>query len=180
MSPVPRPLASLIGFSAVLPLLALLSMTACSRREPPAVASNKSAALPIELRTKSITTLGDYVVINGHWKQIAGPKAGVAKLNSIYLECSKTKRVCEETRAEIWTSDEWKTDRLTLEIQPSEVFPILSWSNGTIVARREAPVADIDLKISTTDQTAERSFRETRARGSETADPNVWRQYVLE
>lgn len=126
-------------------------------------------------------------MIHGHWKQVSGPKGGIAVLNSIYLECSKTRRVCEENRAEIYTPEEHRLLGLLendaqnrLWAWEPDVLQILSWSSGTLVAPREAPAADIDLKISTTDQTAERSFRETRARGSETANPNVWRQYVLE
>ena len=49
-------------------------------------------------------------------------------------------------------------------------FKFIEWSSARIIARDEAHVADIELRISLSDRAAERSFRETKARASETAD----------
>ena len=63
---------------------------------------------------------------------------------------------------------------------PDEYF-IQSWSDdGTILAKREDIAADWDVRISTKDETAEKSYRETKARGNEKADPTVVHTWVLE
>jgi hypothetical protein len=59
-------------------------------------------------------------------------------------------------------------------------YQIIDWTNDIINAKREAPVADIQITISLKDNFAEKSFRETKARGSDTANPNVYGKWILE
>ena len=59
-------------------------------------------------------------------------------------------------------------------------YEIINWADDVIKAKRSAPVADIEIKISLKDNFAEKSFRETKARGSETANPDHYGKWVLE
>jgi hypothetical protein len=59
-----------------------------------------------------------------------------------------------------------------------EEFHVVDWSHDVIVARAESRAADIDLRISLVDRTAERTSRETAARGASQAkaeELHVWR-----
>jgi len=59
-------------------------------------------------------------------------------------------------------------------------YRIINWSDDIINAKYEALVADFEIRISLRDKFAERSFRETKARGSETANSNVYEHWILE
>jgi hypothetical protein len=48
-----------------------------------------------------------------------------------------------------------------------EEFRILEWSESLVVARAEPRAADIELRISLIDRAAERTLRETGARGAQ-------------
>jgi len=125
----------------------------------------------------------DVVVAEGHWRQTrwAG-YADIPAVNFVSIRCNKLDGTCHERRADLQS----RLDRNPvvpgsfLFLVDAPEFRILSWVDGTVVARAELPVADLDLLISTKDKVAERSFRETRARGSDSADPSISRVYVLE
>jgi hypothetical protein len=61
-----------------------------------------------------------------------------------------------------------------------EEFRVLEWSQTKIVARAEPRVADIDIRISLIDHSAERTSRETEVRGAIGADPLSIEQWILE
>ena len=48
------------------------------------------------------------------------------------------------------------------------------------MAKQETPLADIDLRISVKDGAAEKTYRETKARGAANADPKVVHAWVLQ
>jgi hypothetical protein len=75
--------------------------------------------------------------------------------------------------------DQPKNPSSFLSILPFE-YSILDWSDETIRAKYAARVADFELKISLKDGFTERSFRETKARGFEKSDPNVFETWILE
>jgi len=59
-----------------------------------------------------------------------------------------------------------------------EEFRVLEWPQNSIVARAQPRAADVDLRISLVDKTAERTSRETAARGAKGANPtgvHLWR-----
>jgi hypothetical protein len=85
---------------------------------------------------------------------------------------------CEENIAVLATPQDTPPGN-TLYVLSTQ-YKIISWSNDIINARYEAPVAEFELKISVRDEFAERTFRETKARGSETANPNIYAHWVLE
>jgi hypothetical protein len=124
--------------------------------------------------------LYDYlVIVEGRWKQTAssGHKL-LARVNSTYITCNKLSMTCEENTAVLATPQDDPPTNLLYIVNIK--YKISEWSEAMIKARHEAPVADFDLRISVRDKFAERSVRETKARGSETADPNVFGQWVLE
>ena len=61
-----------------------------------------------------------------------------------------------------------------------EQFRVIEWTGTTIAARAEPRAADIDLRISLTNRTAERSSRETAARGAQGGNPQNVTQWVLQ
>lgn len=132
---------------------------------------------------KRVESYGEHVVtVEGHWRQTkwAG-MTGIPAVNAVNIYCNKLEGVCTEIRADLYTRlDKDFSPPPQLLVRTPQAFRILSWLDGSVVARDEAPVADIDLRISTKDGVVEKNYRETKARGSNTADPSIWRVYVLE
>ncbi|HUL36535.1 MAG TPA: hypothetical protein VLW47_02535 [Thermodesulfobacteriota bacterium] len=126
---------------------------------------------------------GDFVVAAGRWKTIASrtkyPK--LALINTTYIFCSKRLMTCEEATANLYTPEDPSKDSsesfLNVFIMD---YNIIDWSGDIVRAKHEAHVADIQLRISVKDGLAERSYRETMVRGSETADPNISQNWILE
>jgi len=87
---------------------------------------------------------------------------------------------CTETIALLFGPDDKTPDGVSRLFLQTNDYKVIEWSSTTIVARENAPVADIELRISLADRSAERSSRETKARGSETANPGISRHWVLE
>lgn len=124
--------------------------------------------------------LYDYlVIVEGRWKQTdsSGGKL-LARINSAYVICNKLSMTCEENTAVLATPQDAPPANLVYIVNIK--YKINEWSDGIIKARHEAPVADFELRISLRDKSAERSFRETKARGSETGNPNIFGHWVLE
>ena len=94
---------------------------------------------------KSVSAIEtDYVGIDGHWRQSAGQIHGLMAVNAVHIDCYKSEQVCTESRASLSTSLDKFLIPPMISVM-SQTYRILSWSNGSIVARDEAPVADIDV-----------------------------------
>jgi hypothetical protein len=61
-----------------------------------------------------------------------------------------------------------------------ERFRVVEWTGTTIIARAEPRAADIDLRISLSERSAERTSRETSSRGAQDANPQNVTQWVLQ
>jgi hypothetical protein len=61
-----------------------------------------------------------------------------------------------------------------------EQFRVIEWTGTTITARAEPRAADIDLRISFADRSAERTSRETESRGAKGANSQNITQWVLQ
>ena len=133
-----------------------------------------------EIRSpKKRIELSDYLVfVQGRWKQTASSGSKLARINTTYVICNKLSMTCEENTAALATPQDDPPANLLYIVNIT--YKINEWSEDIIKARHEAPVADFELRISVRDKFAERSFRETKARGSETANPNVFGHWVLE
>lgn len=165
---------------ATLPLLALLSCVQASCQfASPYIGS-------VQTMPKQFYADEDYVRMEGRWKSI-GRRTGVSRLipviNTAEIRCDRQARICIETVGMLYSRNMDKDDRPGLDpwlSVPTFEYEIVEWTPNLVRAVVKQPVADIELRISLADKSAERSRRETTARGSETADPNVYEHWVLE
>lgn len=142
---------------------------------------NHSFADNIQSPLKTIRQYQNYVYIEGRWKQTT-PKGTtiIPKINTAKIICNKMNMTCNETVAKLTTPKDSDLFENKLLFIQEFTYEILSFRDGIIVAKREAPVADVIMKISINDKLAEKSFRETKTRGSETANPDVYYHWILE
>jgi hypothetical protein len=134
---------------------------------------------------KSIAILdGDrYAVVVGTWRRLSERSSiEIPALNSVHIECEKARRICDEYVAKVLQPSDHPDSGAheTLLFGHRTVFQILTWSRTLITARAEPRAADIDLRISLADQSAERTSRETGARGALGANPSHVTQWILE
>jgi hypothetical protein len=112
------------------------------------------------------------VSFHGQWRATA--QAGVVMTwaaNTVEVKCERVSAQCEEALALLYTRQDLDVVRLT--------YRVSEWTDSLIRAKSAGAVGDFELRISLADKVAERSFRETKARGSETADPSIVRNWVL-
>jgi len=153
----------------------------------PAACEKRPQITPDQIHSagKSINEYEDNVIVQGRWKKIAGTRdfCQIPIINTVYIVCDKQTMTCYENIAELVTPHEEPLfkdlNRCVLQSIQFE-YKIIDWSDGIIRAKQEALVGDFELRISIKDKTAERSWRETKARGSETSDPSIYENCVLE
>lgn len=123
------------------------------------------------------------VVIEGTWRvATGGPSREVPQTNSVRVECHRAGRKCVEHIAKlIRASDDSSglVKQSTLLLMKEE-FRVVEWSQTVIVARAEPRAADVELRISLVDRTAERTSRETKARGAAGANASLLHAWRLE
>lgn len=120
--------------------------------------------------------------LSGHWTPITEKTyPPVPKLNAAQIYCAKRQNYCSEVVAGLVSETDNTPNMMIglLHVDQHE-YRIVEWSDETIRAIKEFPVANIELMISIGHRTAERSFRETRARGAETANPGNYKVWLLE
>ncbi|SRR6266849_7469388 len=116
----------------------------------------------------------EWVSATGRWQKSAGNLNKSPAINTLEIWCDKGLGSCRETRAILTTPKDSDFQSPAHLFTYYHEYRIVSWSDGNLIAREETPAFDIDLKISVTDKVVEKNWRETRARGNETADPNNW------
>jgi hypothetical protein len=131
---------------------------------------------------KSITAAEDYVVVQGRWKRIAGSTtfSKPPRINSVTITCDRKEMTCEEIIAELVTPEELPGLKKPQLFIDETTYRIIDWKDGTIRATHRAFVADFELRIASKDKTAERYWRETKARGANTSDPQNFENWILE
>ena len=118
------------------------------------------------------------VSFHGQWRPTA-QAGGLMNwaANAVSVRCDHGSARCEEVLALLYAPDErfphHSLDLVTLTYTVSE------WTDSIIRVSSVAPVGDFELRISMADKVAERSFRETKDRGAEGADPSIVRNWVL-
>jgi len=129
---------------------------------------------------KTISIKKDFILLEGRWeKTTKGYSHIISDINSTLITCDKNSMMCVEREAMVITTQERSLLKENLlDIQEFE-YQIIEWSDTLLRAKREAPVADVELRISFKDESVEKSFRETKARGSETANPEVFGHWIL-
>jgi len=141
-----------------------------------------SEADKISSPIKDIRLVDNYVIsVQGRWKKTTKTNYHkLSRINSTYITCNNKSMTCQENTAVLVTPE----DEPNLQIRTLYIvdltYQIVNWSDDIINAKFEGFVGDFEVRISLKDKFAERSFRETKARGSETADPNVYEHWILE
>lgn len=165
-----------LGFFLI--AIMLLSLSYC----PTPQAESKLVVENIKSPDKRLQLVDNYAFIEGRWKRAEGTSKLIrmVRINTVSITCDKMNMTCRETIAQlVTTKDEpWVGNPLLFIDQI--LYRIFDWSDQTIYAKYSAPVADFELKISIKDKFAERRRRETKARGAETSDPNIFENCTLE
>ena len=146
----------------------------------------KEVSREINLGFKKVSEFKGYVVAEGHWRRMSGRtiQAKLPLLNATYIACDKQAKTCNEATAVLYTPED-TLPGAGVRTSPSLSvlvleYKIIDWSGDVIRAKSEGREADIELRISVKDQFAERSFRETKAHGSDKSDPNIFESWILE
>ena len=140
-----------------------------------------SRAEDISSPIKDIRPIDNYVLLQGRWKKTTKTNYHkLSRINSTYITCNKKSMTCKENTAVLVTPEDEPGLKLRTLYVVSLTYQIVDWSADIINAKHKGPVADFEIRISIRDNFAERSFRETKARGSETANPNVYEHWILE
>ena len=135
----------------------------------------------IETPRKNIKKTGNIVSAEGRWKAMPGTKPGIiSKTNFTSITCDRNKMTCNEIESLLFTAKEQPVLKANLLYNQEFTYQIIDWSEDTIKAKREPIVADVEITISLKDNFAEKNFRETKARGSDTANPDVYGKWVLQ
>ncbi len=118
------------------------------------------------------------VSFHGQWRPTA--QAGVVMnwaANTVEVTCNYAAAQCEEVLALLYTpGGPFMRHGLVLV---RFTYRVSEWTDSIIRADSASSVGDFELRISLVDKVAERSFRETTARGSESADPSIARNWVF-
>jgi hypothetical protein len=140
-----------------------------------------SKAEEVSSPPKDIRPIDNYVVVQGRWKKTTKTNYHkLSRINSTYITCDKKSMTCKENTAVLVTPEDEPDFKIRSLYIVDINYRTINWSNDIVNAKYEGPVADFEIRISLRDKFAERSFRETKARGSETANPNIYEHWVLE
>ncbi|OGX27548.1 MAG: hypothetical protein A2787_09405 [Omnitrophica WOR_2 bacterium RIFCSPHIGHO2_01_FULL_48_9] len=136
----------------------------------------------IDFPKKLIATEGNFVFIEGHWKKMGeSSRYGILpEINAVSITCDRKIMICTENKALLFVPEKQNSLPKRFLYVSKDEYVVTEWTDQLIKAERKAPVADLELRISLIDKSAERSFRETKARGNETANPSVFGHWVLE
>jgi hypothetical protein len=132
--------------------------------------------------SKGFSSIDKHVFVQGRWKRTGGNvKLNIPpRINTISITCDKNSMTCKEIIASVVTPQEEPLFEKPELFIAETIYQIVDWSNDVIIAKYEAPVANFELRISLKDKLAERRWRETKARGSKTSNPNNYLQWILE
>jgi hypothetical protein len=147
------------------------------------VVSARRAEITTDQKQFVISSDGRQVMIQGTWRLISQrATVEVPLVNSVRVECDRTTRVCNEYVAKLIqkTDDPTGTIERPYLFLMKEQFRVIEWTGTTITARAEPRAADIDLRISFADRSAERTSRETGSRGAKGANSQNVTQWVLQ
>lgn len=142
-----------------------------------AAAGQGARSLPRE-----IAATGDRMAATGRWvrtRRVNSTAPLIARLNSVDIVCVKARGVCHEAVALLYTredapqmSGQFLTSLLT-------EYEIKRWDDSEISAVAAKSVADVEIRIDLKAGTATRRHRETKARGSRTANPDLIVEWEL-
>jgi len=141
----------------------------------------------IESPPKDIRLVENSAFVQGCWKKTADTRHTINKpsqINTVSIHCDKNSMTCKEIIAELVAPEEMFYKKGTLEAKKLFIdetdYKIVDWSDEIILAKYAAPVADFEIRIFIKAGLAIRNWRETKARGNQTADPNIYAEWILE
>jgi hypothetical protein len=127
-----------------------------------------------------VDAAGVYVTLDGRWQSASGRSTGeVPKFNAVRVECERERATCTEFLARMITKDDDSVSGGPYLFANVIRYKVLEWSDSHILARAEPRAADVELRIAILDESAERTSRETSARGASGANPSNVDQWVL-
>ena len=128
-------------------------------------------------------TRGEFVIATGRWQ--SATQTGVTRIpavNAVEVTCYKPQGICRESIGMLYTGLDEDIRRegygnvLTMSTHD---YSVREWSDRTIIAVEKPRAADIEIRISLEHKTAERTLRETGARGAAGPSP-IPRRWILE
>ena len=109
---------------------------------------------------KNIKARDKEVFVEGRWNALPGTKPGIIpKLNFTSISCNYDSMTCDEIEALVFTTKDDPSIKDSLLYTQRFYYQITRWDDGIIKAKRDAPVADIEITVSLKDNFAEKSFR---------------------
>lgn len=133
----------------------------------------------VQCLKKIFTVLSkDQVYLEGSWKLITTPTKSrkIPKINSTKILCNRQLMVCTE-----WSAHLESNVLVYPYLYPDETeYRIIEWSETKIKAESEARAVDVELVISIPEKSAEKTMRETTARGAIGAEPEKVQHWILE
>ena len=144
-----------------------------------------SCSEDIEVLTplKSVLTANDgsWVSIEGRWETLAQPGSTIIpNNNAVKVFCSQQLMVCDEWIARLFGPKEALAaiEEHYMNLQNTK-FRVVEWTEDKIRALDEGGAVDLELNVSLADSSAQRRSVETKARGNDTADPDISRLWIL-
>jgi len=130
---------------------------------------------------KNIRKAENLVFASGRWKALPGTSAKIiSKINFTSITCDHSNKTCEENISLVRDPKEDTMYKNHMLFSHNFTYQITDWTNDIIKAKYEAPVGNAEITISLKDNFAEKSWRETKARGSESSNPDIYGKWVLE
>lgn len=131
---------------------------------------------------KNIQKVNEFVFVEGRWKAVSVTTVvgKISGINFTSITCDLKNKTCSEIVSLVQNPKENNLYTKPMLYSIKIIYQITDYTNDIIKAKWDAPVADVEIKISLKDSFAERSYRETKARGSETSNPNIYGKWVLE
>jgi hypothetical protein len=113
------------------------------------------------------------VTASGRW--VTGMKLDaplLPRINAADIVCTRETMSCTDAIAALLTSKDEPEVKGQLLLSVLDSYIIDSWTETRIRAKSEKPVADLSLEIDLARKELKRTFQETKARGSATANPD--------
>lgn len=135
-----------------------------------------SVAPSDDVRTlpKKVTSENGIVVASGRWVLTTPFEfPPLSQRNSVEIVCNKARGICHEAIAALYTKDDVPQMNGQFLTAVISEYKVTRWNASGIVAISAKPVADVKIQIDLQQGTAKRRYQETKARGSQTANPSL-------
>jgi hypothetical protein len=147
------------------------------------VVSARGAEITTDQKQFVVSNDRRHAMVQGTWRRTSERvTVEVPRVNSVRIECNRTAEVCNEYIAKFIqkTDDPAGTMERPYLFLMKEQFHVIAWTGTTITARAEPRAANIEIRISLADRSAERTSRETGTRDEQGANSQNVTQWVLQ